>query len=274
MGCKVIECKAHECKPMALSSMRQIHWIISGALSAGVRWKWVPFNPMEGAKPPQRPTPKPQPPSVEQAAQIVEAAWEQNADWGTLVWLVMVTGARRGEVLALQWLDLHLTTGILEIRRAYTHRGGNKLIKDTKTHQIRRISLDDETVQLLAEHRIRYDERMQELGITWFATCTVGQSTGAPCWWRSRRPRTPSPARCAASIPFAPLVGGWSASCDRERASPGRLARPPRFVRHKPRPLRGPNPIEYVARQDITVSLRPVPTAASGVVISDTAGSS
>lgn len=111
---------------------------------------------------------------------------------------------------------------------------------------------------------------MQELGITWFATVAaralhrwpehpsallVEESASANAFAREVRH----------FYPFAPLVGGRSASCDRERANPGRLPRPPRFVRHKPRPLCGPNPIEYVARQDITVSLRPMPTAASGL---------
>jgi hypothetical protein len=50
--------------------------------------------------PPARP--KPKPPTVEQADRFVSAAWAQDADWGTLVWLVMVTGMRRAELLALK----------------------------------------------------------------------------------------------------------------------------------------------------------------------------
>jgi integrase len=46
----------------------------------------------------------------------VTAAWEQDDDWGTLVWLVMVIGLRRAEVLALRWLDVDLAGGKLTIR--------------------------------------------------------------------------------------------------------------------------------------------------------------
>jgi hypothetical protein len=34
-------------------------------------------------------------PTSEEAARILAAAWEQDPDWGTLVWLTMVTGASR-----------------------------------------------------------------------------------------------------------------------------------------------------------------------------------
>jgi hypothetical protein len=43
----------------------------------------------------------PHPPTSEGAARIVAAAWADDPEWGLLVWTLMVTGARRGEVLAL-----------------------------------------------------------------------------------------------------------------------------------------------------------------------------
>ncbi len=158
-SCEVIECKPHECGPMAQSTMRQLHWILSGAMSAAVRWKWVPWNPMEGAEAPRRPAANPEPPSAADAAHIVNAAWDRgDLEWGTLVWLIMITGARRGELLALQWRDLDLETGVIEIRRGYTHRAGKKSLKQTKTHQVRRIGIDDVTVELLADHRARFEK--------------------------------------------------------------------------------------------------------------------
>ncbi|NYE71904.1 tyrosine-type recombinase/integrase [Microlunatus parietis] len=167
-GCTVIECKPHVCATMAQSTMRQLHWILSGAMAAAVRWKWVPWNPMEGAEAPRRPAPNPEPPSAADAARIVNAAWERgDLDWGTLVWLIMITGARRGELVALQWRDLDLQEGVVELRRGFTHRAGKKSLKQTKTHQIRRIGLDDLTVELLADHRSRYEKEMRYLrGIT------------------------------------------------------------------------------------------------------------
>lgn len=160
-GCRVVECGPHICRPLSASTVRQIHFIISGALSAAVRWDWIPNNPAAVAKKPRQPTPQPSPPTPAEAAAIVEAAWKHDADWGTLVWLVMVTGARRGELVALRWEHVDLDSGLLEIRRSYTSESGEK---DTKTHQMRRIALDPTTAGLLTEHHARYAERMASLG--------------------------------------------------------------------------------------------------------------
>lgn len=82
-----------------------------------------------------------------------------------LIWLKMVTGARRGEILALRWNDLHLSQAVIEIRRSYTHRSGKAREKDTKTHQMRRIALDTDTVELLQAQRTGREELAKQLAI-------------------------------------------------------------------------------------------------------------
>jgi len=163
--CKAAKCKPHTCNPMAASTVRQIHAIISGALNAAVRWDWITTNPTKAAQRPKQKPPQPDPPSPAVAARLVEAAFEMDDDWGTLVWLVMTTGVRRGEVCALRWSRVDLDEGILEIRSSYTLRRGVGTEKDTKTHQMRRIALDTETIVLLREHKDRCRLRMDGLGI-------------------------------------------------------------------------------------------------------------
>lgn len=161
-GCKVIECQQHECKPLSNATILKIHHILSATFAAAMRWDWITSNPAEIARMPRQPAPEPDPPTAEQAGQIVTAAWEQDPMWGTLVWLVMVTGLRRAEVLGLRWSSVDLDSGKLTIRRA--HVGGRD--KDTKTHRSRRLALDPATVEILIELRQRYVDRMCELGET------------------------------------------------------------------------------------------------------------
>ncbi len=164
-GCVVVECPPHRCTPMSASAIRQVHWILSAALGAAVRWQWISSNPADIARKPRQQTPQPEPPTSAEAARLVAAAWEQDDEWGTLVWLVMVAGMRRAEVLALRWTDVDLVGGMLAIRRNYVRTGSRGIEKDTKTHQMRRIALDAETVAVLTEHRERYERQARALGV-------------------------------------------------------------------------------------------------------------
>ncbi len=151
--CVEADCRPHECRPLAPSSVLVLHAILSGAFEAAVRWNWTSVNVVRVAKRPKPPTPNPEPPTPDQAANLVNTAWVQDAMWGTLVWLVMTTGMRRGEALALRWRHVHFDRRVLEVRRNYVQRRGRKIEKDTKTHQMRRIALDPETIAVLDEHR-------------------------------------------------------------------------------------------------------------------------
>lgn len=153
--CKAKKCAAHECNPLAASTVRQIHAVVSGALSAAVRWEWLSTNPAKVAQRPKQTPPQPDPPSPVDAARLANKAFDIDDDWGTLVWLVMTTGMRRGEACALRWSDIDLDDGMLEIRQNYIKRNKISQLKGTKTHQMRRIALDTETTVLLTEHKGR-----------------------------------------------------------------------------------------------------------------------
>jgi integrase len=149
---------------MAASTVRQVHSIISGALTAAVRWDWISANPARIAQKPRAKAPEPDPPTPAEAARLLDAAFAMDEDRGTLVWLVMTTGIRRGEVCALRWRDVDLNAETLEIHRNYVLHKGVGREKDTKTHQMRRIALDSETVALLRDHRERLRMQVEELG--------------------------------------------------------------------------------------------------------------
>jgi integrase len=150
---------------MAPSTVRQIHSVISGALSAAMRWDRLESNPARVAQRPKQKPPEPDPPSPAEAARLVDEAFRMDEDWGTLVWQVMTTGLRRGEVCILRWSRVDLDAAEIEIRSSYRLRKGVGMKKDTKTHQMRRIALDTETVALLRELKDRWRKRLDKLGL-------------------------------------------------------------------------------------------------------------
>lgn len=172
-------CTPHKCNPLSASAIRQVHAVLSGALNTAVRWGWISFNPVDAARKPRAPKPQPDPPTPEEAASIVNAAWRKDEQWGALVWLVMVTGLRRGELIALRLSRIvfqHAVKGahncleqrcraVVDVRTNIVKRDGKLIEKDTKSHQIRRISVDPTTTDILAKHIEQVKARCAELDI-------------------------------------------------------------------------------------------------------------
>jgi integrase len=168
------EGKTHVCRGLANSTVRQIHWIMSGALDRAVVWQWIAVNPAERANKPSLPHPDPKPPTAAEAARLVERAVARDPDWGALVWVHMTTGARRGEVCGLQWKHVDLETATVTIRRTvYLDARGQLQEKDTKTHQQRRVVLDAETAEVLQERRARAEAQAEALGSSLQPNCYV-----------------------------------------------------------------------------------------------------
>jgi integrase len=174
--CKAARCKAHVCKPMAASTVRQIHAILSGTLDAAERWDWISSNPARVARKPRQKPPEPDPPTPQEAARLSEEAFRMDDDWGTLVWLAMTTGLRRGELVGLRFSRLDLDNEVIDLRRNWV--GGKE--KDTKTHQHRRIALDTETIVLLKEHKERVRRRVEAFGVTFSEDLFVFSSSKTP----------------------------------------------------------------------------------------------
>lgn len=165
-------CRPHQCRPLEDATIRKVHFLLSGAFKTAVRWRWRATNPIAQAEPPS-PTPsKPDPPSAPEAARIATAAFEDgrghpDPEFGTLVWLAMTTGTRRGELCALRWRHVDLDRGVLAVRQAVAQdEDGRWYVKDTKTHQHRRIALDATSLELLRDLRGHVDTIAAALDIT------------------------------------------------------------------------------------------------------------
>lgn len=73
--------------------------------------------------------------------------------------LLLYTGARKGEVLALSWDDIDFETGSIRFNKTLFFYKGEFLFQTSKTKESKRlISLDDKTLSLLNKWRIRQNE--------------------------------------------------------------------------------------------------------------------
>jgi integrase len=107
---------------------------------------------------------------------------------GLYLWLAAVTGARRGELCALRWSDIDLDGGVVHVSSSYLVRGGQRVRKDTKTHQERYLAIDPVTVAVLAQRRQEAAELLARVGVALdpdaylFTSDVAGGSPWNPDW--------------------------------------------------------------------------------------------
>lgn len=154
----------HVCRPLSTSTTRKVHYIIRGALERAVRWRHLGVNRAAMAVAPSPERTEPDPPSADEAARLLNDAWS-DPEWGLLLWLTMLTGPRRGEISALRWRHIDFDRGLLSITRSNAQPKAGVKEKHTKTGQARKIALDAHTVELLAAHRQRWEQRLDDLGL-------------------------------------------------------------------------------------------------------------
>jgi integrase len=154
----------HDCRPLSASSVRQIHFILRGALDRAVRWRYLGINEAALAEPPAFERREPDPPSAEEVADLLNEAW-RDPSWGMLLWLTMVTGCRRGEMCALRWTDLDVVRGMMTVERSYAQTAQGTHEKETKSRQKRRVAIDAYTVELLIAYREQCEADCAAIGI-------------------------------------------------------------------------------------------------------------
>jgi integrase len=164
--CALAGCQRHVCTPMKPASIRQVHSILSGAFDAAKRWGWVDENATDSAKPPTVTTAKkPATAPSEVAKVIAQARAADRLLLALYIWLAAITGARRGELCAVQLRDFDLEHGTVHVAFNYLVKGGQKVRKDTKTHQDRWIALDPVSCAFIREAIEDIDSRLGSVGL-------------------------------------------------------------------------------------------------------------
>ena len=143
------------------ATVLRFHTLLRAAFAQAVRWGLVDRNPVDRATPPRVHRPEIKPPAVADVLRVLDRATASRNPENALVFrLLAATGCRRGEVCALQWQDVDVDADPVEvvIRRAVLEIEKQLIVQGTKTHAVRRVGLDEETAELLRQHRARAAE--------------------------------------------------------------------------------------------------------------------
>lgn len=153
-------------RPLSGRTVRLCHTVMRQSLEQARKWGLIARNPARDATPPAARRIEIKPPSVEDVRGLLAAAFDFDPDFGVYLWVLATTGCRRGEACALRWSDIHWKRSEIAIRRSIAMVGGRPVEKDTKTHQDRRVAVDEATHELLHEFHLRSRECSLAVGVS------------------------------------------------------------------------------------------------------------
>ncbi len=102
-------------KGLSAKTVRNIHQVISSAMSMAVKHKLILSNPAEGCELPKVEHREMRTIPAEQLGAFLREAKESGVY--ELYYLDLATGLRRGELLGLKWDDIDLDQGVIHVRR-------------------------------------------------------------------------------------------------------------------------------------------------------------
>jgi integrase len=143
------------------ATVLRFHALLRAAFAQAVRWGLVDRNPIVRATPPRVNRVEIKPPAVGDVLRVIDrSAASRNPENALVFRLLAATGCRRGEVCGLQWRDIDFDADPVRvlIRRAVLEIEKKLIVQGTKTHAVRSVGLDEETAQMLREHRARAAE--------------------------------------------------------------------------------------------------------------------
>jgi integrase len=111
--------------------LQKVHCLLSAAFNRAVRYGWVVANPCLQATKPKVDSDEIEPPPPAWVRQLIVEAEGVNDDLGVCLRLAAATGARRGELMAIRWVDFRDSR--LTIRRSLVESEGQLLERRTKT---------------------------------------------------------------------------------------------------------------------------------------------
>lgn len=133
-------------------TVRYTHMVLNSAMKHAVGQRMIPSNPCNHVQLPKLEAAEMNAMNEEEVKAFLEAA--KNSRMYVFFDLMLATGLRPSEALALKWRDFDPMKKVLRVVRTLEYVSGKSYFKEPKTKRSRRtIKLHDGTVKLLLDHK-------------------------------------------------------------------------------------------------------------------------
>ena len=140
--------------PLSGNTLSHYHSFVTSVLRQAEREMLIPYNPGLRVAPPKVEKEKPNYFQPEELARIIDALDDEPIRWKAMIHLFIVTGCRRGEILALKWSKVDLEKRVILIDASASFLPGQGMVEGgTKTGRARTVTIPAETAALLKKYR-------------------------------------------------------------------------------------------------------------------------
>ncbi len=162
------------------SQLHKVHSLVSMVLSEALKDGLVTQNCAERVRLPKLPKADPRFLEASEIGALLSAASSEPMEIKVMVFLAVATGARRGELLGLEWSDVNFMFGQIEIKQAVYYRPATGLYIDTpKNDSSRRfIRLPREIMDLLKEYKQEWERLRSQYGTAFPDTLKIKDGSG------------------------------------------------------------------------------------------------
>jgi integrase len=164
-------------KPLSRKTVRNIAGVLSSAFTRAIRWGIAEINPVPASEPPVPRKKESIALTIEQQEELISKA---TAPWGMNVFLELdaATGARRGELLGLQWSDLDKNR--LMIGRSLSQVGQQVFVKEPKNKKFRVVTIPASALKKLHAHRKAQQPHREHFGDSYQGDFIFCNPDGSP----------------------------------------------------------------------------------------------
>ncbi|RNB70759.1 MULTISPECIES: site-specific integrase [Brevibacillus] len=141
-----------------------IHRVLKNIFNRAVEWKVIKTSPMDGIKKPKVEQAEMSVYDEAEAHQLFLALEREKLMWRVMIALALTTGLRRGELLGLEWKNVDLEAGTIDVRQSLTYvKGIGYVVKEPKTkNSVRIVSIPPSLYHDLKALKVQTSkERMQ-----------------------------------------------------------------------------------------------------------------
>jgi integrase len=152
---------------LSSKTIHEVHGVLHLALENAVRWSYVSRNVCDLVKPPRIVSREPTPLTLEQAQALLETVREHRLE--VLLAVAVVTGMRRGELVALRWSNIDFKRKTLLVLHTvdYIPKYGYVETEPKTKAGKRLVKLPDFLLDMLKQHRAKLLEQQLKKGVAW-----------------------------------------------------------------------------------------------------------